>query len=494
MPNINLIGTEPDQIPTNADLGTLAFQDQDYVNVGNLIVATADITTEARIARFSTANARITGGSVTGITGSATFWLVSTGLSAANVQLTGTASSWMRGVPIETANLVASGGSIGTTAAGAVSRVANVYAILGNFTNFSTANALITGGSITGVTGAASTLLVTNFSTANGYITGTSSSIGTLVSGALDRVANVYAVLGNFTDSSIANAVITGGSATHLVATNFSTANALITGGSITGGTGAFTTLTATNFSSGNVTSITGGAGTFVATNFSSGNISITGGNIILAPGLAGKAPLQFSTGGTLHSSAAAGMFEYTTLFHGTTQGTERGLVPTPQIFVLNADRGLATVTTTQTLFNQTFKVTAGTRYYYEAFISISKQNATANTLQYAIVVATAVIASHEYSVISKVAAARTTVTAPVQMSNRITTGFNTLVDISSASAAAAATFDAHIQGYFDITTGGTINPQIALATNATTTPLLLAQSYWLMYPVGSATANTSIQ
>jgi hypothetical protein len=148
MPNINLIGTEPDQIPTNADLGTLAFQDQDYVNVGNLIVATADITTEARIARFSTANALITGGSVTGITGSATFWLVSTGLSAANVQLTGTASSWMRGVPIETANLVASGGSIGTTAAGAVSRVANVYATLGNFTNFSTANALITGGTI----------------------------------------------------------------------------------------------------------------------------------------------------------------------------------------------------------------------------------------------------------------------------------------------------------------------------------------------------------
>ena len=154
----------------------------------------------------------------------------------------------------------------------------------------------------------------------------------------------------------------------------------------------------------------------------------------------------------------------------------------------------MATATTTQTLFNQTFKVTAGTRYYYEAFISISKQNATANTLQYAIVVATAVIASHEYSVISKVAAARTTVTAPVQMSNRITTGFDTLVAISSASAAAAATFDAHIQGYFDITTGGTINPQIALATNATTTPLLLAQSYWLMYPVGSATANTSIQ
>jgi len=166
MPNINLIGTEPDQIPTNADLGTLAFQDQDYVNVGNLIVATADITTEARIARFSTANALITGGSVTGITGSATYWLVSTGLSAANVQLTGTASSWMRGVPIETANLVASGGSVGTTAAGAVSRIANVYSSLGNFTNFSTANAQITGGTIN--------LAAGNITAGNIFITDTS--------------------------------------------------------------------------------------------------------------------------------------------------------------------------------------------------------------------------------------------------------------------------------------------------------------------------------
>jgi hypothetical protein len=63
-----------------------------------------------------------------------------TNLSTANVQLTGTATSWMRGVAIESANIVMSDGSIGTTAAGALSRVANVYAQLGNFTNFASAN------------------------------------------------------------------------------------------------------------------------------------------------------------------------------------------------------------------------------------------------------------------------------------------------------------------------------------------------------------------
>jgi hypothetical protein len=72
----------------------------------------------------------------------------------------------MRGVPIETANLVASGGSVGTTAAGAVSRIANVYSSLGNFTNFSTANAQITGGTIN--------LAAGNITAGNIFITDTS--------------------------------------------------------------------------------------------------------------------------------------------------------------------------------------------------------------------------------------------------------------------------------------------------------------------------------
>jgi ribosomal protein L18E len=327
-----------------------------------------------------------------------------------------------------------------------------------------------------------------HISTANalivaGNITGTGTSIGMDSASAINRVANVYSTYGDFT--------------------NLTTANARLTGGSITNITGAASTFVATNFSSGNaqiiggsVTGITGAATTLQATNFSSANISITGGNIVLGAGTASKAPLQFSTGGSLHSTAAAGMLEYTTLFHGTTQGTERGLIPAAQYYVLNADRGLATATATQTLFNQSFKVTSNTRYHYRAFISISKANATANTLQYALVLGgtPAVLAAHMYSAQTKVVAARTTVTAMNQMSNRITTGFNTLVSISAASAAAAAVFDAHIEGVIDVTTGGTINPQIALATNTTTTPLLLAQSYWLMYPVGPISANTSIQ
>ena len=92
------------------------------------------------------------------------------------------------------------------------------------FSNFSSANALITGGSLTGVTGEASTFTATNFSTANAQVTGGVLSADTI-----------------------------------LASVGMSTANALITGGSITGITAAISTLLATNFSSANA-QVTGGA------------------------------------------------------------------------------------------------------------------------------------------------------------------------------------------------------------------------------------------
>lgn len=135
----------------------------------------------------------------------------------------------------------------------------DIYATNGVITNFSTANALITGGTITGLTDlGATTGVITNFSTGNAQITG-----------------------GSITG-------LTYFDATTLHATNLSTANALITGGSITGVNGGFSTLVATNFSTANAQitggSITGitefGATTLHATNFSTGNAVISGGYI----------------------------------------------------------------------------------------------------------------------------------------------------------------------------------------------------------------------
>lgn len=214
---------------------------------------------------------------------------------------------------------------------------------------------------------------------------------------------------------------------------------------------------------------------------------------------LAGVGTISLNSPLTFVSNTAptivAGTQEYDgRVFYQTTQGTERGMVPSQQVYVLDANRGLAAQITTQTLFNQTFKVTSGTRYYYRAFLSISKANATANTINYGLVLAGgAVLAAHEYSVQSKVVAARTTPTALVQMSDYKTTAFDTLVVVTSSSAVSSV-FDLHIEGYIDCSTGGTINPNILFATNVPTTPILLAKSDWMMYPVGPISANTSVQ
>ena len=99
-------------------------------------------------------------------------------------------------------------------------------------TNFSTGNAVITGGN-----SAWTTATATNFSSAN--IASSNGQFNTLTA----------------TNFSTGNASISGGNAvwTTEKATNFSTGNAQITGGAISGTTGQFSTLTATNLSSGNL-------------------------------------------------------------------------------------------------------------------------------------------------------------------------------------------------------------------------------------------------
>ena len=152
------------------------------------------------IGQFTTSNLQATGGSVTGVNGSATTF-IATNFTSGNAQI--------------------GGGSI----AGAHSGTAAFTTA--TTTNFSTGNAQLTGGAITSMTGQFSTLTATNLSSGNLQATGGS------VSGASITTSN-----GGFTT---------------LQATNFSSGNAQITGGAITGMTGAFSTLTATNLSSGNL-------------------------------------------------------------------------------------------------------------------------------------------------------------------------------------------------------------------------------------------------
>ena len=177
---------------------------------------------------------------------------------------------------INSPNVFISGGSIGVATNGTVQPVANVYATKGVITNFSTANAVITGGSITGITVSASTLQVDNFSSANIYQSAADTFVATNLStgNILATSGSITGTTGAFTKLQVDNfssANIYQSAADTFVATNLSSGNLRVTGGSLTGVTGAYTTLQVDNFSSANI--YQSAAGTLVATNLSSGNI-----------------------------------------------------------------------------------------------------------------------------------------------------------------------------------------------------------------------------
>ena len=316
-------------------------------------ISTATLSATTLVAtNFSSGNILVTGGSATGLTN-----LQSTGFGATTGVITNLSS----------ANAQITGGSL----TGDVT----VQGTTGQFTNFSTGNALITAAGIT-------TGVVTNLSSGNVVITG----------GYLTGLSNVYSSLATVTNFSTANAIITSGSATTLVATNFSsgnvvltgsasastlvatnlsTANLLVTGGSATGltnlqstGFGA-TTGVVTNLSTGNAVITNAGITTAVATNLSTANLLVTGGS---ATGLTNLQSTGFgaTTGVVTNFSSAnasvtalgATTAVITNLssgnITGTFNGTVAGTVATANVSIYDSVTALTTNQTFYPMFSNT--------------------------------------------------------------------------------------------------------------------------------------------
>ena len=192
-------------IPGTATIGTANATTSTITNA----TITNGVTTTGLVTNFSTGNAQITGGSVTGITGQASTF-TATNFSSGNIVgiLTGTAS---------TGNVALHSRFNNTSANATFSPVFTDRSTTGN------AGAFV-GSGIT-FNPSTNNLATTTF-------TGTFSGTASITSGSITGIT---------------------GAASTFTATNFSTGNAQITGGSITGSTGQFSVLTATNLSSGNL-------------------------------------------------------------------------------------------------------------------------------------------------------------------------------------------------------------------------------------------------
>jgi hypothetical protein len=304
----NVFGNAPNQVPTNADLGGMAYQDPRYVVVvgGNV-----------NPTNFGTSNAQILFGNITGIqnlaaTAGNITTLVANNFSAANINMTGTT------VTSGTVNITnATDSSSPTTGAlritGGAGILGNLHIggnlfVVGNTFTLSTTDVSIQDSIIELHTFANLDPLGANdgrdigikmhyYDTADshaflgrandtGYLewyakgTETTGNIfvgtyyGTIKAGAIE-LANTTAATSTTSGAlkvgggvGIADGLYVNGT-TYLQ--NASTPNIHISGGSITGVTAAATRLVATDFSSGNI--YQSAADTFVASNFSAANI-----------------------------------------------------------------------------------------------------------------------------------------------------------------------------------------------------------------------------
>lgn len=336
----NVFGNAPNQIPTNADLGGMAYQDPNYVVVlgGNV-----------NPTNFGTSNAQILFGNITGIqhlaaTAGNITTLVADNFSAGNINMVGaTTTSGTVSITNATDSTSPTTGALKVTGGAGIAgnlHIGGNLFVTGNTFTLSTTDVSIQDAMIELHTFANLSALTTNdgkdigikfhyYDVADSHaFIGRANDTGYLewYAKGTEGVGNVFVgtnygtiKAGTFltanatasTSTTSGDIVVTGGvgianglyvnGTTYLQ--NASSPNVFVTGGSVTGVTAAATTLVATNFSSGNI--YQSAADTFVATNFSTPNVRATGGSIT---GFTGAATTLVATGfssANIYQSAA---------------------------------------------------------------------------------------------------------------------------------------------------------------------------------------------
>ncbi|CAB4132861.1 hypothetical protein UFOVP257_10 [uncultured Caudovirales phage] len=284
--------------------------------------ATTVVATTGNINTINVTNANITNQKIA--------TLVVTNFSTANAVITGGYINGLANLTATTAQFTNVSTANAVITGGYINSLSNITATTAQFTNFSTGNAWISGGNATLANAYVTTSQATNFSTGNAVITG----------GYIQTVANVYATTGQFTNLSTANALVTGGvyNNVNIQANNFSTANALITGGVLNN-----INAQANNFSTANAL-VTGGV---------LNNINVQANNISTSN--------AYVTNGTLNSviigNATAGYGKFTQLI----ATTSADLSPT---------LGSATVTINPTNIGSIDNMNIGASYQGNAYVS----------------------------------------------------------------------------------------------------------------------------
>lgn len=210
-----------------------------------------------------------------------------------------------------------------------------------------------------------------------------------------------------------------------------------------------------------------------------------------LAAGTASLAPLDFAAGTNL-TTAASGAIEYDgKVFYATPQGTQRGIIPGAQFYRLNADLAGANVTTAQNILGAGVTLSAGTVYAFESvFILTKTAGANSHTVGLGFG-GTATINNYQVTING----GYSNNALPVGVANNVSSYSNSLsnVNVTNNIASATTSLSAVIKGTVSVNAGGTFIPQYTLSAAPGGAYTTLAGSYFLIYPIGAAGADTSV-
>jgi hypothetical protein len=315
---------------------------------------------------------------------------------------------------------------------------------------------------------------------------------GTYDGGTTITIFDLNRALTNFTAGNLSvgtlnatTAVVTG----NISGGNISTAGLFAATGNISGGNVATAgRITATgNIVGGNVTT----AGAVSATGAVSG--LTVAGFVRPTAGSASQAPLLF-TSGTNTSVAAAGAVEYNgTVFLSTPAALQRGLMPTEYLVALASNYTANDSASAQKVFNVptdgAVAVLADTTYFVEGLYMIAPAiNFNAESVQTLFALgAGATLTSIRY-----VADTTTGLSAAATALKRVQVAAATAVTVTDAAPGGAATnFVIQIRGIIRTNAAGTITPQFQFTGTPGSAPVVQANSFFRLVPVGSGSVTT---
>jgi hypothetical protein len=312
-------------------------------------------------------------------------------------------------------------------------------------------------------------------------------AFGTYDAGATITIFDLNRALTNLSTANLnigtlnaTTAVITG----NVSAGNISTASMISAAGNVSGGNLVTTgsTISTGNVSGGNLVT----TGSVVATGAVNG-LTING---LIRPnaGSASQAPVVF-TAGTNTSVAAAGALEYNgSVFLSTPAAAQRGLMPTEYFVVLSSNYSAVDSSTAQKIFNSptdgTVAVLANTTYFIEGLYTIAP---TANFDAVALQTLFALGGGATLTSIRYVADTSAGLSSDIGTLKRAQATTTTAVTVTDAAPGGAATnFVVQVRGVIRTNTAGTITPQMQFTGTPGSAPVVQANSFFRLVPVGS--------